>query len=206
MNTKIERVAIYARVSTDKRQNDPRRQETENQLVQLREFCDHQGWSITGEYIDRASGSKSDRPAFKQLFEDAHQHKFDLVFFWALDRFSREGVLETLTYLQRLDQCGVAYRSFTEQYIDSAGMFRDAIISILATLAKQERVRMSERTIAGLERARAKGKQLGRPPLSPEIIEDIRKLRALDPPISFRKIAAKHKISVGSAAKALKAK
>jgi DNA invertase Pin-like site-specific DNA recombinase len=72
-------------------------------------------------------------------------------------------VLETLTYLQSLTQYGVGYRSFTEQYLDSCGMFRDAVISILAVIAKQERVRLSERTIAGLQRARARGRIGGRP-------------------------------------------
>jgi DNA invertase Pin-like site-specific DNA recombinase len=57
----------------------------------------------------------------------------------------------------------VGYRSYTEQYLDSCGMFRDAVISILATVAKQERVRLSERTVAGLERARSKGRVGGRP-------------------------------------------
>jgi DNA invertase Pin-like site-specific DNA recombinase len=85
------------------------------------------------------------------------------VLFWSLDRFSREGVLETLTHLQRLTQYGVGYRSFTEQYLDSCGMFRDAVISILAVVAKQERVRLSERTVAGLQRARAQGRVGGRP-------------------------------------------
>jgi DNA invertase Pin-like site-specific DNA recombinase len=85
------------------------------------------------------------------------------VLFWSLDRFSREGVLETLTYLQTLTQYGVGYRSFTEQYLDSCGMFREAVISILAVIAKQERVRLSERTIAGLQRARARGRIGGRP-------------------------------------------
>jgi DNA invertase Pin-like site-specific DNA recombinase len=80
-----------------------------------------------------------------------------------LDRFSREGVLETLTYLQSLTQYRVGYRSYTEQYLDSCGMFREAVISILAVIAKQERVRLSERTIAGLQRARARGRIGGRP-------------------------------------------
>jgi len=85
------------------------------------------------------------------------------VLFWSLDRFSREGVFETLQYLQRLTAYGVGYRSFTEQYLDSCGMFRDAVISILAVIAKQERVRLSERTLAGLARARAQGRVGGRP-------------------------------------------
>ena len=97
------------------------------------------------------------------VFTYTRKRQFDVVLFWSLDRFSREGVFETLQHLQRLTSYGVGYRSFTEQYLDSCGMFRDAVISILATVAKQERVRLSERTVAGLERARAKGLVGGRP-------------------------------------------
>ena len=104
-----------------------------------------------------------DREQFKALFSAASRREFELVLFWSLDRFSREGVYETLTYLQTLTQYGVGYRSFTEQYLDSCGMFRDAVISILAVIAKQERVRLSERTLAGLARARAQGRVGGRP-------------------------------------------
>jgi DNA invertase Pin-like site-specific DNA recombinase len=67
-----------------------------------------------------------------------------------------------LQHLQRLTSYGVGYRSFTEQYLDSCGLFRDAVIGILAAIAKQERIRLSERTVAGLERARAKGHVGGR--------------------------------------------
>ena len=153
------KVALYARVST--RGNG---QETENQLAQLRQYCKAQGYEIYAEYIDEASGKSSERRLeFQRLFRDASRRRFDLVLFWALDRFSREGVLATLKYLQELDGHGVGWKSFTEQYLDSAGVFKDAIVSIMATLAKQERVKISERTLAGLERARAQGKQLGRP-------------------------------------------
>jgi DNA invertase Pin-like site-specific DNA recombinase len=114
-------------------------------------------------YVDHASGKRGDREAFQQMFAAASRREFDVVLFWSLDRFSREGVFETLQHLQRLTGYGVGYRSYTEQYLDSCGMFRDAVISILATVAKQERVRLSERTVAGLERARAKGRVGGRP-------------------------------------------
>ena len=80
-----------------------------------------------------------------------------------LDRLSREGVLETLRYLERLTSYGVGYRSFTEQFFDSCGVFRDAIIAVMATLAKQERIKRSERTRAGLAVARNRGRRLGRP-------------------------------------------
>jgi DNA invertase Pin-like site-specific DNA recombinase len=74
-----------------------------------------------------------------------------------------EGVLETLQHLNRLTSYGVNYRSFTEQYFDSCGILKDAVISILATIAKQERIRISERVEAGLAQAKAKGRRLGRP-------------------------------------------
>jgi DNA invertase Pin-like site-specific DNA recombinase len=115
------------------------------------------------EYVDRATGKHSDREQFQKLFQDASQRKFDVVLFWSLDRFSREGVRETLNQLEWLSSYGVGYRSFTEQYLDSCGIFKDAVLSILATIAKQERVRLSERTIAGLEKARKEGRVGGRP-------------------------------------------
>jgi DNA invertase Pin-like site-specific DNA recombinase len=151
-------VAIYSRVSTKDKGQD-----TENQIRQLREFCTKQGWEIAKVYVDHAGGKRGDRESFQQMFAAASRREFDMVLFWSLDRFSREGVFETLQHLQRLTGYGVGYRSYTEQYLDSCGMFRDAVISILATVAKQERVRLSERTVAGLERARSKGRVGGRP-------------------------------------------
>jgi DNA invertase Pin-like site-specific DNA recombinase len=152
------KVGIYSRVSTKDRGQD-----CENQLRQLRAFAETQGYTVIREYVDHASGKTSDREAFGEMFADASRREFDVLLFWSLDRLSREGVLETLQHLQRLTGYGVGYRSFTEQYLDSCGMFRDAVVSILATIGKQERVRLSERTTAGLQRARAKGRIGGRP-------------------------------------------
>ncbi len=150
------KIAIYARVSTD-------RQDTENQAAQLRDFAPKQGWQIVEEYVDYETGSKSDRPAFQRMFKDASRRKFDLVLFWALDRLSREGVYQTLQHLNRLESYGIGFRSFTEPYFDSCGVFKDAVIAIMATLAKQERIKRAERTRAGLARVRAAGRRLGRP-------------------------------------------
>ena len=150
------RAALYCRVSTSEKDN-------ENQVVQLRQFAVSQGWQLVSEYCDQTSGSTSNRPEFKRMFDDASQRRFDILLFWSLDRLSREGVLETLQHLQRLTSYGIAWRSFTEQYLDSSGIFRDAVIGILAVIAKQERIRRSERTIAGLQKARRQGRILGRP-------------------------------------------
>ena len=104
-----------------------------------------------------------------------------MLLFWSLDRLSREGTVETLNHLQRLTGYGVTYRSFTEQYLDSTGMFKEAVIGILAAVAKQERVRLSERTIAGLQRAKAQGRVGGRPKAEdaePKLAAKIGRLRA----------------------------
>jgi DNA invertase Pin-like site-specific DNA recombinase len=148
------RAAIYARVSTA-----DGRQAVENQLAELRRFAATQGWEIDKEYIDHESGGRAERREFRRLLDDAAQRRFNVVLFWALDRFTREGALETLKYLDQFTRC---YRSFTEP-CDSCGMFKDAIIAILGTIAKQERIRLSERIRAGLDRVRAHGTRSGRP-------------------------------------------
>ncbi len=159
----MQRCVLYGRVSTKDRGQD-----SENQLIQLRAFAASQNWTIVGEHVDEATGGTSDRVAFQRMFQDASQRKFDVLLFWSLDRLSREGVLETLQHLNRLTSYGVAWRSFSEMYLDSAGPFKDAVIAILAALARQEKIRISERTVAGLERAKRNGKVLGRPRMSPK--------------------------------------
>jgi DNA invertase Pin-like site-specific DNA recombinase len=171
----IENVALYARVSTK-----DGRQDTENQLIALREYCAKQGWAIVGEYVDHETGGTSKRPHFQRMFMDARARKFDLVLFWSLDRFSREGVAATLNHLENLTSYGVAWRSHTEEYLDSCGLFRDAVLAILAVIAKQERVRRSERARAAIARLRRQGQadKLGRPPTEPSKRANAQKLRA----------------------------
>jgi len=170
------RAAIYARVSTK-----DGRQDTDNQLRQLRAFAATQGWAVVHEYVDRASGKRGDREQFQRMFAAASRREFDCLLFWSLDRLSWEGTAQTLSHLERLNGYGVNYRSFTEQYLDSTGMFKEAVIGILAAVAKQERVRLSERTIAGLERAKAQGRIGGRPKAEdsePWLVANIARLRS----------------------------
>jgi len=157
---KPQRIVLYARVSIK-----DGRQDTENQLIELREFAAKEGLIIVREYIDQKSGKNGDRPEFQAMMKAAAdpERGFDMVLFWRLDRFSREGVLETLQYLQELNKYGVCWKSLREQFLDTCGMFKDAVLSILASIARQERVTLSERTLAGLERARRQGRVGGRP-------------------------------------------
>lgn len=154
------RAAIYVRVSTR-----DGRQDTDLQKADCKTYCDGQGWIVTRIYEDHDSGSKSDRPAFREMMRDAQQHRFEVLVFWALDRLSREGVVVTQQHLAKLDDAGVRFHSVKESYLDSCGMFREVVIALLAVLAKQERVRLSERIKAGLDNCRREGKRVGRKPV-----------------------------------------
>lgn len=178
----MKKIAIYVRVSTDK-------QEVENQLIQLREFAKKSGWEIYKEYVDIISGTASKRSGFDAIFIDAHQKKFDGVLFWSLDRFSRSGTLFTLQKLKELDNNSIFWHSFNDSYISTAGEWKDVIISIMATLAKIERQKISERTKAGLKRVKAKGKRLGRKPLSKYTKDKVIKLLQQKNPPTYRKIS-----------------
>src|SRR5215510_6713392 len=167
------RIAIYARVSTDDKGQDP-----ENQLRQLRQWCATAGHEIAHEYIDRESGRKGtkDRKQFAALFEDAHKRKFDCVLFWALDRFTREGMVPTIMHLQRLAGCGVGFHSYTEPHLATDNeLVRNILLALLASLAKVESQKIGERTRAGMARARAQGKRIGRPALAPALQQKIAK-------------------------------
>jgi DNA invertase Pin-like site-specific DNA recombinase len=165
------RVAIYARVSTDDKGQTP-----ENQLRELRSWCVNSGHTINREYVDYESGGKgaNKRKQFAALFEDAAKRKFDCVVFWALDRFSREGMTQTILHLQRLTSFGVSFHSYTEQHLTTDNeLLRNVLLALLSSLAKVEAQKISERTRAGMARARAKGVKIGRPRLPVEIRQQI---------------------------------
>lgn len=163
---------IYIRVSEPKDfRRDPKRaeatqrQDTENQRLALERYAGGRGWTVVKVYAEHGSaGSGKERPVFQEFMQDARMKRFGVALFWALDRFSREGVFETLEHLRDLDRVGCAYCSYQEQYIDSACLFKEAIIGLIAALARQERERQSERVKAGLDRRRAQGKHVGRKP------------------------------------------
>jgi DNA invertase Pin-like site-specific DNA recombinase len=167
------RIAIYARVSTDDKGQNP-----ENQLHELRAWCSSAGHTVAHEYIDHESGRKDDkgRKAFARLFEDAHKRKFDCVLFWALDRFTREGMVPTVMYLQRLAGCGVSFHSYTEPHLSTDNeLLRNILLAVMSSLAKVESQKIGERTRAGMARARAQGKRIGRPTLAPALQQKIAK-------------------------------
>jgi DNA invertase Pin-like site-specific DNA recombinase len=180
-------VAIYARVSTS-----DGRQDTENQLSELRRFAATHGWKIAAEYIDHDSGGRADRAEFRRMFANAAQRQFDLLLVWALDRLTREGVSETFDYIKRLSSHGIQFVSFTEEHFRTTGPAGELMIAVAAWIAKQERVRISDRVRAGLQRAHVAGTRSGRPIGRPrkifrrDLVAELRKSGA-----SWRQIARK---------------
>ncbi|MDD2655031.1 MAG: recombinase family protein [Candidatus Omnitrophica bacterium] len=153
------RIALYCRVSKNDESQDP-----QNQLDPLRKYAGALGGEIMEECIDLASGGNADRQGFLRMLEDAEKRKFDLLLVWALDRFSRGGISNTLGYLERLKRSGAALKSLQEPWLDTREEgLGQLLLAIFSWVAQQERRRLVERTKAGLERARKSGKRLGRP-------------------------------------------
>jgi DNA invertase Pin-like site-specific DNA recombinase len=188
-STTSMRVALYGRVSTTDKGQDP-----EMQLRELREYCERRGWTITQEYIDAGvSGSKDSRPALNRLMADAHSRKFDTVLVWKIDRWGRS-LKHLVTSLADLDAVGVAFVSLR----DNLGLGTPSgrlMMQLLGAMAEFERALIQERVKAGLRNARAKGKRLGRPRVF--VSEHrIQMLRGLG--VSWRDIAEELGVGVGT--------
>jgi len=148
------RAGIYARVSTLD-------QTAENQLLELRRYCQARGWTVS-EYVDQGiSGSKDRRPALDRLMADAKARRVDAVVVWRLDRFGRN-LRHLVTAIEELAAVGVGFVSMGES-IDTGSPTGRLLLGVLASFAEFERDRIKERIHAGLARARAHGRQLGRP-------------------------------------------
>ena len=148
------RAAVYARVSTLD-------QEPENQLAELRRYVEARGWKAT-EYVDHGvSGAKERRPALDRLLKDGKQRRFDVLVCWRLDRLGRS-LRHLILLLDDLQALGVAFVSLSEG-IDATTPAGRLQLHVLGAIAEFERARIAERVKAGLSRAKANGKRLGRP-------------------------------------------
>ncbi len=152
------KVAIYARVSTSDKEQDP-----ETQLLSLRGFAEAQVWGIYRTYIDMAPATDlTHRTAWRELLEDASKRRFDLLLVWRMDRAFRS-VLDAATTLERLRTWGVGLRSYSEPWLDTTSPFGEALYYITVAYAQLERGILRERVKAGMERARREGRRIGRP-------------------------------------------
>jgi DNA invertase Pin-like site-specific DNA recombinase len=182
------RVALYARVSTTDKGQDP-----EMQLRELREYCHRRGWVITSEYVDAGiSGAKDSRPELNRLMADAHKRLFDAVVVWKFDRFARS-VSHLLRSLETFQALGIEFVSYSEA-IDTSTPVGKMTFTVLGAVAELERSLITERVRAGVRNARAKGKKLGRP----RTVDTSEITRLRDTGISGRAIARQLGISEGS--------
>ena len=152
-------VAIYGRVSKEiEDSKDVRYQEPDNQIQPLKEFCNQMNWNVKFVFIDRKSGADSNRPEFKRMLAEARQHHFDLLLVWSLDRFSREPVINSLSYLKQLQDHNVHLKSYvdgidTREQADT----QELMMIILMWQSQNERKRISRRTKAGIQRRKNLG-------------------------------------------------
>jgi DNA invertase Pin-like site-specific DNA recombinase len=137
-------------------------QTAENQLLELRRYCDARGWTAT-EYVDTGiSGAKERRPALDRLLTDARRRRFDVLVVWRLDRLGRD-LKHLVMTLDELTALGIAFTSLNEG-IDTGTPAGRLQLHLLAAIAEFERARIVERVRAGMARARAQGTRLGRRP------------------------------------------
>lgn len=154
------KAAIYARVSTFD-------QEPENQLEELRRYATARGWEVK-EYVDHGvSGAKERRPALDTMLADAKRRRFDVMVCWRLDRLGRN-LKHLITLLDDVQALGIAFVSLAEG-IDATTPAGRLQLHILGAIAEFERGRIQERVMAGLARAKAQGKRLGRPRTRPAL-------------------------------------
>lgn len=159
---KQKTVAIYARVSTSDKDQNP-----ETQLIPLRKYAGLRDWSIFDVYVDEESGryeKKAKRAAFQRLLDDAAKRKFDILLVFRYSRFARS-TKDLVDALSDFEALGIDFVSYSEN-IDTTTSHGKFFFTVIAAFAQLESDTIRENVKAGLERAKLEGKRLGRPPVS----------------------------------------
>ncbi|MBI2448245.1 recombinase family protein [Candidatus Microgenomates bacterium] len=181
----MKKIAIYARISTTDKNQD-----LDTQLIPLQEYVKNRGWEVFRSYTDTDSGSKENRPALTELLNDAHKRKFDCVVVFRFDRFSRS-TKQLITSLDTFNSLGIDFVSYQEA-IDTSTPTGKVMFTMISAFAEFERSIIQERVRAGMAKARAKGKKIGRPASEIDIVR-ISELRQQG--LSVRRIASMVNIS-----------
>ena len=172
MTTRTKRAAIYLRVSTDD-------QTTENQRQALVEVAGRRGWSVVETYEDQGvSGAKGrdQRPGFDRMLKDAGRRRFDVLAVWSIDRLGRS-TAAVATALDDLEAAGVAIYADKEG-VDASTAHGRAMLEMASVFARLERSVIVERVKAGMARAKAEGKHVGRPRTNEDTVAAIRAMLA----------------------------
>jgi len=150
------KVALYARVSKADDSQSP-----ENQLMRLIAYANERGWDVVGQYVDKASGADANRPHLRQMLSDARARRFGLVLTTKIDRIARSS-LDLKQIIAELEGRGIKFECTDQPFSTNTPTGR-LLFGILGEIAEFERTLIIERTKAGLARARAQGRRLGRP-------------------------------------------
>lgn len=204
---KPKKVAIYARVSTTDKDQNP-----ETQLMPLKKFAELREWDVHDVYVDEASGrheKKDKRPEFNRMMSDARKRKFDVLLVFRYNRFARS-TQDLITALKDFEALGIDFFSYHEQ-IDTTTSHGKFFFTVIAGFAQLESDMISENVKDGMARAKAEGKRISRPPLpdadKQRIIEtwkDIGGIRATSrqlemPYPTVRKVVSEYKRQTGAA-------
>ncbi len=190
----MNKIALYARVSTSNGQNP------ETQLLALREYAKARELTVFNEYVDTGiSGSKDSRPALNELMADAKRRRFDAVIVARFDRYARS-VRHLILSLEEFQALGIDFISLSES-VDTSTPMGKMVYTIIAAVAELERSLIKERVMLGLKRAQAQGIKLGRPRASIDL-EKLRELHGAG--LSHRQIAAELGMSHASVGRALR--
>jgi len=182
------RAVLYCRVSTAG-------QNPANQELELRKACESQHWDVQAVYTDVISGAKSKRPALDRLMEAVANDEVDVICAWDVSRLGRS--LQHLIALLSDIHSSEVDLYLHQQGIDTTSPSGKAMFSMMGVFAEFERSMIQERVKAGLERAKADGKRLGRPPvLASTVVQEIRNLRSQG--LSARKVAQRTGVSHSS--------
>lgn len=185
----IKRVALYARVSTLDKGQDP-----ETQLKQLREYAQRRNFEIFGEFIDYASGTSQDRTQYKMMMEAARKRKFDVVLVWRYDRFARS-TQALVNAMKEFQSLGIDFISYQEN-IDTTTPTGELIFHVMASLAQFESSLISQWVKAGMARAKDQGKQISRPKLPQTKLHQILELQKTG--LSMNQISIQSGVAYGT--------
>jgi DNA invertase Pin-like site-specific DNA recombinase len=154
-----QRACLWLRVSTDSKGQDP-----ELQRADLEGVCQQRGWQVVQIYeVEESAFGRTPRQQFQAMLEDARRGKFDVLVVWSLDRFSREGEWSVSRIMACLQDWNIRFYSYNEPFLDTTGPFSGFLIPLFAWLARQESIRKGKAVKLGMDKARAKGKAIGRP-------------------------------------------
>ena len=188
-----KRVALYARVSTLDKGQDP-----ETQLRPLREYAQRRGFAVVEEYVDQASGTSEERTHYKRMMAAAKKRQLDVVLVWRYDRFARSTqalVNALVNALKEFQSLGLDFISYQEN-IDTTTPMGELIFHVKVSLAQFESALISQRVRADMARAKAQGKHVARPSLAQAKQEAIAQL--LSEGLSMNQVSMQLDVAYGT--------